>query len=97
VLRDVDTILGSIRLRSHDPDVKFVWVQSGIESLHMIKAKDTPGVLHSLVMAVGTYPRGRMTADKVREFQKAIYMFGCMLRNMRMKNHTEEEVNVRVQ
>lgn len=96
VLSDVNAVLATMHIRSHDPDVKFTWVKSGLQSLSMVSAMDMPGVVNSVILALGVHTRGNgnnLPLPKLLALQRVLYLFAAMHRNLKMKDHTEEELD----
>jgi len=84
-----------MRVRSHDEFMQFTCAKEGLESLYMICASDMRGVLHSLILALGTYKRGaNLPVADVAKLQRTLDLYGALFRNMHMVDHTELEVNV---
>ena len=95
VLSDVNAALSRMHIRSHDPCVKFTWVSSGLQSLTCVSALDMPGVVNSLILALGTYTRGgdsNLPVKKLLPLQRILYLFTAMHRNMTLRDHTDEEI-----
>jgi hypothetical protein len=96
VLSDVNTTLAKMHIRSHDPEVKFTWVRNGLQSLTCMSAMDMPGVVNSLILALGVYTRGSDSNLPLRlllVLQRILYLFCAMHRNMKMRDHTEQEID----
>jgi hypothetical protein len=94
VLGDINKLLADMHIRSHDEFVSFTWVRTGLQSLTMVSAEDTPGVLNSLVLALGVYTRDdKLSLKDLAGIQRALYLFGCLYRNMKMQDHTEDELD----
>jgi hypothetical protein len=93
VLADVNATLVNMNIRSHDPTIKFTWIRTGLQSLTCVSAQDMPGVLNSLVLAVGVYTREpKLCLPDLLSVQRSLYLFGALHRNMKMGDHTEEEL-----
>ena len=85
----------TMRVRSYDESMQFTCAKEGLKSLHMICASDMRGVLHSLILALGTYKRGEnLSVSDVTKLQRTLYLYGALYRNMYMVDHTELEINV---
>ena len=96
VLSDVNAVLATMHIRSHDPDVKFTWVESGLQSLSMVSAMDMPGVVNSVILALGVHTWGNgnnLPLTKLLVLQRVLYLFAAMHRNLKMKDHTEQELD----
>jgi hypothetical protein len=93
VLADVNATFVNMNIRSHDPTIKFTWVRTGLQSLTYVSAQDMPGVLNSLVLTLGVYTRGTsLCLPDLLSVQRSLYLFGALHRNMKMPDHTEEEL-----
>ena len=88
--------LADMHIRSgHDPTVDFTWVRTGLQSLTKVSAEATPGVLNSLILALGVCTRGddgNLNLDLLLMLHRVIYLFGALYRNMKMRDHTEREL-----
>jgi dsDNA-specific endonuclease/ATPase MutS2 len=95
VLAEINAILAAQQVRSNDENTKFTHVRAGLESLTRVCAEDMPGVLNSITLALGAYERGNdLTCEDLMRYHRAIYLFGALHRNMKQRDHTEEEVEV---
>jgi hypothetical protein len=96
VLAEVNAALADMHIRSgHDPTVDFTWVRTGLQSLTKVSAEATPGVLNSLILALGVCTRGddgNLNLDLLLMLHRVIYLFGALYRNMKMRDHTEQEL-----
>jgi len=84
-----------MRIRSHGPTVKFTWVRTGLQSLTKVSAEDTPGVLNSLILALGVCTRGdtgNLDLDLLLSLHRVIYLFGALYRNMKERDHIQQEL-----
>jgi len=95
VLSEIDATLANLQVRSHDDNTKFTWVKAGLGSLTRVCAEDMPGVLNSITLALGTYERGSsLTVEDIMKYHRVLYLFSALLRNMKERDHTEEELDV---
>jgi len=96
VLAEVNAALADMHIRSgHDPTVDFTWVRTGLQSLTKVSAEATPGVLNSLISALGVCTRGdddNLNLDLLLMLHRVVYLFGALYRNMKMRDHTEQEL-----
>jgi len=92
-LSNINATLFHMDVRSHDEFVKFAKVKSGLQSLKMISAEDVPAILNSLTLALGVHTQGEhLDLDTLVKLHRAIYLFGCLYRNMDLQTHTEADV-----
>jgi hypothetical protein len=96
ILSEIDATLVRLRVRSHGENTKFTWVRAGLGSLTRVCAEDMPGVLNSITLALGTYERGNiLSVEDLMRYHRVLYLFGALHRNMKERDHTEEELEVR--
>ena len=91
----VNKALANMHQRRHDPTGKFTWVRTGLQSLSQVSAEDMPGVLNSIILALGIYTRGgddNLSLEILLGLQRVLYLFGVMYRNMKMRDHTATEL-----
>jgi hypothetical protein len=62
----------------------------------MVSAMDMPGVVNSVILALGVHTRGNgnnLPLPKLLALQRVLYLFAAMHRNLKMKDHTEQELD----